>query len=496
MQIVLASGSPRRKEILERLVVEFTVQVSDFPENLTKTLPPHEYVLQTATAKTQSVYDLNQSALVIGADTVVVLDDQILEKPSSKDHAFEMLKNLSGKPHFVLTAVCLIKEGKIHSFVEQTLVTFGELSDQEILDYVATGEPMDKAGGYGYQGLGCTLVKTQSGKHDPTTTVPTTTSQPPPTTPPTTTTENHPVTSDKPPPVTSNLPPVTNSNGQVISQTDSGTSPSSSSNNNGNGNGSNPGGNNSDQNSRMSTGLIIGLSVGLGVVFIGIIILACWKSNVKSPLKTITPIKRAEHSPTIKPFDHEARPAPYYNRQGSPPQETRIIQERRPSQPERAARPVYNQQYAVYETYEDSPYEDSPYAGPRYNEYYNQDYYEYETNNADFGSTSFEEPKIDETIERGEIPIMKAHSESVVEDIQPPVIKQSQAQDTLHSIDKGMTQNPVDQHSELSKLRRMIEFASICQFFQLFMETYGYEDLDSEVPQVNLDSGRFNNQRP
>ncbi|KAJ3320820.1 hypothetical protein HDV06_004831 [Boothiomyces sp. JEL0866] len=160
---VLASGSPRRKEILERLGLKFTVQVSDFPENLPKNLAPQDYVLQTATAKTQSVYEQNKDALVIGADTVVILEDKILEKPSSKENAFEMLKKQSGKSHSVLTAVCLIKDGQIHSFVEKTLVTFGELTDQEILDYVATGEPMDKAGGYGYQGLGCTLVKSIEG---------------------------------------------------------------------------------------------------------------------------------------------------------------------------------------------------------------------------------------------------------------------------------------------------------------------------------------------
>ncbi|KAJ3271632.1 hypothetical protein HDV01_006502 [Terramyces sp. JEL0728] len=143
--------------------LEFTVQISDFPENLSKTLLPQDYVLQTATAKTRSVYDKNTDALVIGADTVVVLNNQILEKPSSKEHAFEMLKSLSGKSHFVLTAVCLIKDDKVHSFVEKTAVNFGDLSDQEILDYVETGEPMDKAGGYGYQGLGCTLVKSIEG---------------------------------------------------------------------------------------------------------------------------------------------------------------------------------------------------------------------------------------------------------------------------------------------------------------------------------------------
>ncbi|KAJ3320821.1 hypothetical protein HDV06_004832 [Boothiomyces sp. JEL0866] len=296
-------------------------------------------------------------------------------------------------------------------------------------------------------------ITAQSSKIDPPTTVPATTTQAPPTTTnPPPTTQFHPTTTDKPPPITSNAPPNTNTNGQVTQTGNSASSsPTGNSDNNSNNNGTTTGGQGSPGSGNgMSTGLIIGLAVGLGLVFIGIILLACWKSNLKSPLKTITPIKRAEPSPTIKPFDHEARPLPYYNRQASPIQNPQaspiqnpqaINQERRPSQPDRpTARPVYNQQYATYETYEDSPY----------NEYYDQEYYEYDgyqpndqqlDSKEQYDQNPAEQP---ETIERGEIPIMKSKNDSSVEDIQPPLMnRQKQAQDTLHSIDKRTLQPPL-----------------------------------------------------
>jgi septum formation protein len=171
LNIVLASKSPRRKEILEQVGVQFTVRGSHFEETLDKaTRKPHEYVQDTAQGKCDEVWETLQAEqkdledskkcqLVISADTVVCLEGKILEKPRDTAHAIEMISALSGRAHTVYTGVCLRTTTQQRSFYVATQVTFAALSPELVAAYVQTGEPMDKAGGYGIQGKGGSLVQ-------------------------------------------------------------------------------------------------------------------------------------------------------------------------------------------------------------------------------------------------------------------------------------------------------------------------------------------------
>ena len=159
MSIVLASASPRRRELLQTAGVEFTVCVSDAEERIPPGTSPHEAVMLLAKQKALAVAKDRPNDLVIGADTVVVYDGAILGKPADEADAARMLRMLSGRTHTVYTGVCLVSAGSAETFFEQTQVTFYPLTDDEIAAYIATGEPMDKAGAYGIQGRGCTLVR-------------------------------------------------------------------------------------------------------------------------------------------------------------------------------------------------------------------------------------------------------------------------------------------------------------------------------------------------
>nr|XP_058971450.1 probable bifunctional dTTP/UTP pyrophosphatase/methyltransferase protein isoform X2 [Pocillopora verrucosa] len=156
--------------------LKFEVIPSRFEETLDKTAfkYPFEYVLENSRQKALEVAGrVNKSdkpTLIIGSDTVVVLDEVILEKPKDKENAYSMLKSLSGKDHAVFSGVTLLqregaKEPCITQFYEETLVSFGTLTDEVIQAYIATGEPMDKAGSYGIQGIGGTLVKSIHGDY-------------------------------------------------------------------------------------------------------------------------------------------------------------------------------------------------------------------------------------------------------------------------------------------------------------------------------------------
>lgn len=162
MKIILASASPRRRELLTQMGLEFEVRPSCGEEVITKETPA-EAVMELAEQKAAEVAGLTaqerpgEDVLVIGADTVVVKDHQILGKPKDETDAVRMLHGLSGDAHQVYTGVCLIalQEGlqRTRTFYESTDVHFYPMTDQEILDYVKTGDPMDKAGAYGIQGL-------------------------------------------------------------------------------------------------------------------------------------------------------------------------------------------------------------------------------------------------------------------------------------------------------------------------------------------------------
>ena len=158
MKLVLASKSPRRSEILKNAGIDFTVRVADADETIPDGTKPEDAVVFLAARKAMAV-ERTDDEVVLGADTVVVLDDKILGKPKDKDDAFNMIKMLSGRVHSVFTGVCAIGDGISLTFAEETKVEFYPLSDNEIYDYINTNEPYDKAGAYGIQGLASKFIR-------------------------------------------------------------------------------------------------------------------------------------------------------------------------------------------------------------------------------------------------------------------------------------------------------------------------------------------------
>ena len=157
--IILASASPRRQEILELADLKFDVMPSDAQEITTKTAP-NEVVMELASIKAKDIYKKSEKqSMIVGADTVVAYQGQILGKPTDKADAKRMLTMLSGQTHEVYTGVCVIEDGKTKTFYEETKVTFYEISDEQINHYIKTGEPMDKAGSYGIQGKAAVFIK-------------------------------------------------------------------------------------------------------------------------------------------------------------------------------------------------------------------------------------------------------------------------------------------------------------------------------------------------
>lgn len=164
-QFILASASPRRKELLEKAGYTFAVLVSDADETLPDGISPEEAVRLNAARKAQAVSALHPGDVVLGCDTVVAIGGKILGKPRSAAEAKEMLRQLSGRIHTVYSGVCITDGTKETVFAVATDVTFYALSEATIDAYAATGEPMDKAGAYGIQGLGCVLVREISGDY-------------------------------------------------------------------------------------------------------------------------------------------------------------------------------------------------------------------------------------------------------------------------------------------------------------------------------------------
>lgn len=159
MRIILASQSPRRRELLERMgITKFDIIPAKGEEIADPALSPQALVEALSRQKAAEVADQFPDALVIAADTVVAIDGKVLGKPNSPEHAIEMLTNLSGRAHHVYTGFTVRCGQTIVTAHEDTTVKFRQLTAQEIASYVATGEPMDKAGSYGIQGFGCVLV--------------------------------------------------------------------------------------------------------------------------------------------------------------------------------------------------------------------------------------------------------------------------------------------------------------------------------------------------
>ncbi|MDO5044466.1 MAG: Maf family protein [Coriobacteriia bacterium] len=165
--MVLASASPRRKELLSYLRQDFQVIPSEIDESTLSADSPQELVLKLASLKAHALQKtLEEPELILAADTLVSLDGEIFGKPRSKNEAHIMLSALSGKKHQVYTGVCLLYKDQERCFYECSEVEFYELSSREISEYIASKEPFDKAGAYAIQGKGRFLVKSISGSYD------------------------------------------------------------------------------------------------------------------------------------------------------------------------------------------------------------------------------------------------------------------------------------------------------------------------------------------
>jgi septum formation protein len=152
-KLILASASPRRAELLRNARIGFSILEADVPEIRRHQEWPEDFVRRIASEKARAIFSKHPDSFVLGADTVVVVDGQVLSKPTDAQDATRMLRLLSAGTHLVTTGVCLLGPGTEDTRAETTAVSFSPLSDGEIEEYVATGEPMDKAGAYAIQGI-------------------------------------------------------------------------------------------------------------------------------------------------------------------------------------------------------------------------------------------------------------------------------------------------------------------------------------------------------
>jgi septum formation protein len=161
--VILASSSPRRRELLTLIGLRHEVRPADVDESLRPGEIPWAYAERLARAKAQA--SASPDAVSIGADTIVVVDGDVLGKPKDAADAAAMLHRLSGRSHVVMTAIAVALDGEVRSEVVKVGVTFRSLRDDEIADYIRTGEPMDKAGAYGIQGYGASIVDAVDGDY-------------------------------------------------------------------------------------------------------------------------------------------------------------------------------------------------------------------------------------------------------------------------------------------------------------------------------------------
>lgn len=165
MQLILASSSPRRQELLRQIGIPFVVEVPEVDEHAVHAESPAELVERLALRKARAVAARHPDALVLGADTIVVVDGEVLGKPADRAEAEAMLGRLSGRPHQVLTGVAVVRGPEEQVAHEETVVRFAPLTREQIRWYVETGEPMDKAGAYGIQGRAAALIASISGDY-------------------------------------------------------------------------------------------------------------------------------------------------------------------------------------------------------------------------------------------------------------------------------------------------------------------------------------------
>ncbi len=164
-RIVLASASPRRRDLLTLIGIPHEVRPADIDETPLAGELPDAYAERLARAKAAILAARAPDALVVGSDTIVVVEGDILGKPRDEAEAARMLRRLAGRRHMVHTAVAVARDGRVESGVERVDVAFRPLGDADIAAYIATGEPMDKAGAYGIQGFGATIVERIEGDY-------------------------------------------------------------------------------------------------------------------------------------------------------------------------------------------------------------------------------------------------------------------------------------------------------------------------------------------
>lgn len=163
MRIILASTSPRRKELLSRTGLVFETQESGYQEEMHLDLSPEKLAEHISFHKAKPVSEINPEAIVIAADTFIVFDGKYLGKPKTEEEARTMLKELSGKSHEIITGVTIMNKTRTVSFTSKATVYMRDLSPETIENYIKTGEPMDKAGAYAVQGKGAVLIEKMEG---------------------------------------------------------------------------------------------------------------------------------------------------------------------------------------------------------------------------------------------------------------------------------------------------------------------------------------------
>ena len=167
-KIILASKSKQREKLLKIIGLDFVIEKSNYEEDMSEKLPAHKLAQKLALGKAQDIAQKHKDAIIIGADTFVILGKEFLGKPRTSQKAREMLKKISGKKHQLITGIAIIdtKKNKIITDYEITEVWFKKLSKKEIENYIKIGEPLNKAGGYTIQGIGAIFVQKMNGNFD------------------------------------------------------------------------------------------------------------------------------------------------------------------------------------------------------------------------------------------------------------------------------------------------------------------------------------------
>lgn len=164
--VILASSSPRRKELLKRIISNFEIKVSNIDESINRPQNVSEIPYELAYRKAKEIAKDHYNDIVIGSDTIVAINNEVLEKPIDEKDAYRMLKLLNNNTHEVISGIAILYQDKEIRYIEKSFVTFNNLTDKEILDYIATKDPLDKAGAYGIQNEYINLVKEFSGEYE------------------------------------------------------------------------------------------------------------------------------------------------------------------------------------------------------------------------------------------------------------------------------------------------------------------------------------------